>query len=63
MVELYRKFNNPNQVDHLWGIKNDVNTLKNDLSKNVNLLIGNMTELSVGFFLILFRVYKINQMG
>lgn len=49
LVELYRKFNNPNQVDHLWGIKNDVNTLKNDLSKNVNLLIGNMTELSVKF--------------
>ncbi len=47
MVELYRKYNNPSQVDKLWGIKNDVEDIKNDLNKNVNLMIGNLTELSV----------------
>ncbi len=47
MVELYRRFNNPSQVDKLWGIKNDVDDIKSNLNKNVNLMVGNLTELSV----------------
>lgn len=47
MVELHRRFNNPSQVDKLWGVKNDVEGIKNDLNKNVNLMIGNLTELTV----------------
>lgn len=47
MVELYRKFNTPSQVDKLWGIKNDVEDIKSNLNKNVSLMVGNLTELSV----------------
>jgi len=47
MVELYRRYNTPSQVDKLWGIKNDVDEIKTNLNKNVNLMVGNLTELSV----------------
>lgn len=47
MVELYRRFNTPSQVDKLWGIKNDVDEIKSNLNKNVSLMVGNMSELSV----------------
>jgi len=47
MVELYRRFNTPIQVDKLWGIKNDVDEIKSNLNRNVNLMVGNLTELSV----------------
>lgn len=47
MVELYRRFNTPSQVDKLWGIKNDVAEIKTNLNKNVSLMVGNLTELSV----------------
>ena len=47
MVELYRRFNTPGQVDKLWGIKNDVDEIKSNLNKNVSLMVGNLTEMSV----------------
>jgi hypothetical protein len=47
MVELYRRFNTPGQVDKLWGMKNDVEEIKSNLNKNVSMMVGNLTELSV----------------
>lgn len=47
MVEIYRKYNNPAQIDTLWSIKNDVNDIKINMKKNMNTMISNVTELSV----------------
>jgi len=47
MVEIYRKYNTPGNVDTLTTIKNDVNEIKINMKKNINTMVSNITELTV----------------
>lgn len=52
MVELYRKYNNPGNVDSLFQIKNDVEDIKSSVKSTIRTMVNNLSELTVNNIII-----------